>query len=372
MSARARAAAANLALAVLSLALFWVALELTLRALGPWLPLEQGRDVAFVNPNDPEREALALGPAAAEALADSVVYHIRSNQLTAPDPELLFRVRPNPGGAPVFGYTGINAQGFRSRPLQRDEGSRGIVLVSDSCGFGFGVRDHRRTLGFQLEQRLNRAGERYAVYNLSQPGYSSAQARRLLERWLPALEPDFVILYLGWNDLWAARGWSDDAALQALSWTRAGPLRAITGSRVWTALRAAYRALLRPEPAAELPALGGSSRRVGLAAALAHHRAMLEATRASGAALLVVPPPFYAGERERLGAMDEYAEALRAALEGEAVLVSLEALRAPTPRARSFFQADGYHLNPRGSRLVADELAARIRELESPAQPRAL
>ena len=74
--------AANLALAAASLVLFFGALELTLRALDPWLAAEEGREVAFYNPNDPRGEKLELSPTTAEHLADSVVYHLRSNVLT--------------------------------------------------------------------------------------------------------------------------------------------------------------------------------------------------------------------------------------------------------------------------------------------------
>ncbi len=337
---------------------------MVLRGFEPWLALEEDHDVALFNANDPARDAVTLAPGMAEQLADSIMFHIRSNQLMAADPELLFRVRPNPDGGPVFGYTGINAQGFRSRPLERVEGRRRVVIVADSCGFGFGIRDHTLTIGFLLEEQLNRGGGHYIVYNLSQPGYSSAQARRLLARWLPVLEPHVVVLYLSWNDLWATPGLSDEATIRTLAWMRAGPLRFVTESRIWIGLRSAIRRLSQPAPGEALPALGATRPRVATPDAVDNHRAMLETARDIGASVLVIPPPFHEAERPRLGAMDAYSEALREGLEGEVPFVWLEPMRAPTPRARSYFQADGYHPNASGSRFIANELAARILALE--------
>lgn len=354
-----RDVAKNLTLALVSTLLFFGALELALGALEPWTAVEEGRQVSLFNPNDPERRVVTLSPTAAELLADSIVYHIRFDVFTMPDPELIFRVRPNPGGGPVFGYTGINAQGFRSRPLGLVEARTRVMLLSDSCGFGFGIRDHRQTLGFLLEKQLNEPDERYSVYNLSQPGYSSTQARLLLDRWLPVLRPHVVALYLGWNDLWQTRGLGDRQLLRVLRWTHSGPTSFLLRSHTYVALRAWIRRLTRPDPEADPVAIVGPAPRVPVHEAVENVRAMLEAARAAGAEGILIPPPWDSRRREPLSAMAPYAAALRAAFEGEVPLLALEPMRSAG--AGPFFLRDGYHPSPRGAGLIASELAEHVR-----------
>ena len=129
------------------------------------------------NRSDPEAVAIDLG-AHATVLGETMLFHIVSNELTRPDPELLFRVRPNPSGDAVYGYTGINAQGFRGRTIDVAESlkHKSVVILGDSCGFGWGIRKFERTWAATLEQKLMESDPDFRIYNLSQPGYSTAQA----------------------------------------------------------------------------------------------------------------------------------------------------------------------------------------------------
>jgi len=100
----------------------------------------------------------------------------------------------------------INAQGLRDdveySPLHADQ--RRILLVGDSFVFGVGV-ELQDTLGKQLERTLNAEGTSahpVQVVSVGAPGYGLDDYTRLIERWVPKLRPDLVIIAMfSGNDL---------------------------------------------------------------------------------------------------------------------------------------------------------------------------
>jgi len=290
---------------------------------------------------------------------DTLALHVRDNVLTAPDPELLFRVRPNPDGGPVHGYTGINAQGFRGRPLgPPTPGARVVLVLGDSCAFGWRIRDVERTFAARLERELAARGAPVEVYNLSQPGYSSTQTRMLYERWAPVLSPDVVILYQGWNDLWKSTGGTDREQIERLALLDGVAAGWLRGSRIFRLADGWLRSLrsaLASGRAAE-----GEARRVPPEESIANHRAVVDDVRRRGGVVLWVPPPFSAYADPSLHPMADYNRALAEALAGAVEPVVVPELEPRDPRSPDFFVEDAFHPNALGAERLARALAERL------------
>src|SRR2546423_4545325 len=90
------------------------------------------------------------------AMAPAQRSNVERNAMAYPDPEFIFRVRPNPGGAPVRGFAGINALGFRTAHLDRTPAPTGpekplrILHLGDSCAWGWGIRRFEQTISPQV------------------------------------------------------------------------------------------------------------------------------------------------------------------------------------------------------------------------------
>jgi len=100
----------------------------------------------------------------------------------------------------------VNAQGFRGLDFARSKGSgtRRIILLGDSFGFGVGV-DEPHTVTTRLAELVNAdaeltLGHRVDVLNLSVSGYSTDQEILTFESDGAPLDPDVVILLMCDND----------------------------------------------------------------------------------------------------------------------------------------------------------------------------
>ena len=124
------------------------------------------------------------------------------------DRELLFRMKPGYDFGPGFGP--LNRQGFRGADFQKPkpEGMLRIACLGDSVTFGTMEGAYPE----MLEQifKLIQTGHAFQVYNFGVPGYSSWQGKRLLKEVIDQYHPDLVVIFYGWNDLWLARGFSDE------------------------------------------------------------------------------------------------------------------------------------------------------------------
>jgi len=295
-----------------------------------------------------------LGVQDQRGMADTLRFHVRSNVLTRHDPELLFRVAPNPTGETIHQYTGINGQGFRGRLLKAPPpGTRSLLLLGDSCGFGWGLHEYSETIGGRLEQLYAQAeselGAR-AVFNLSQPGYSSEQARMLFERWHETLQPDLVILYLGWNDLYLS-GSEDRDTLRRLQIANAPELRLIRSTHLFRALEQ----VLRHNPGAtptRAPERG--TRRVSQQRSVENLRSIVETVRAGGGYAVIVPPPSVAFMRS--SGMPDYIASLRESLADNALFLELPEMDVTASGRASHFIRDGFHPNERGAAHIAQQI----------------
>jgi lysophospholipase L1-like esterase len=119
------------------------------------------------------------------------------------DQRLFWRLRPDRTVTSSF-FEGksyrINSMGLRGDEIARPKTKKRILLLGNSCTFGWGVTDEQ-TYGRQLEMFLQ---NEYEVVNAGIPGYSSLQGKRFLELELLDLQPDIVTIMFAWNDHWAA------------------------------------------------------------------------------------------------------------------------------------------------------------------------
>lgn len=97
----------------------------------------------------------------------------------------------------------INQHGFRGDdfPRKKDTGAQRILCLGDSCTFG--VAGDESPYPFQLQQLLGSMGlqNTYQVINAGVEGHASVNALLRLP-WLLTFNPDILLVYLGWNDMW--------------------------------------------------------------------------------------------------------------------------------------------------------------------------
>ncbi|MCA9450375.1 MAG: SGNH/GDSL hydrolase family protein, partial [Candidatus Omnitrophica bacterium] len=99
----------------------------------------------------------------------------------------------------------INRDGFRGLEWNPDDPLEGetILAIGDSCVFGWDSDE-----GENFPERLIRhlegsgefAGEPLVLYQRGVPGYTSHQAKMILEEWGPKVDPDWIVLSVGTND----------------------------------------------------------------------------------------------------------------------------------------------------------------------------
>jgi lysophospholipase L1-like esterase len=355
----------NLLLGLWTAGVMLCALELALRLVWSYADSPASVVTALENRSDPTAKRILLPTGLVDKFGSSQRYGVQSNVLTYPDSRLLFHVRPNPTGQPVYGYEGIDGQGYRTgglleRRRRMRTGTFRVLLLGDSCAFGWGIYPFEQTIGPQLEQLLATDRGRPEVINLAQPGYSTAQGLLLFRYWFPELRPDFVVLYFGWNDVFPTLGMTDTEILRLIP-VAASPLAqgmmktALYKTFAWVA---SPSPLQQPEPPSVSPT--PTHIRVPLDESVANVRAMIDASNAAGARVLIIVPGHGLQFRHRELHIDAFNRAIATSLHGNATLVPLPAMEAGDYRAASYFTGDGFHPSARGARYIADALAAAI------------
>ena len=118
-----------------------------------------------------------------------------------PDPVLGYGLTP---GYDAGGIR-VNALGFRGPDIvvPKPSGTFRIVAIGDSTTFG--LAGEACPYAAQLQALLLGRGSdrRFEVVNAGVEGYGSDYALRLLETRIGRLQPDVVILFIGWNDLYS-------------------------------------------------------------------------------------------------------------------------------------------------------------------------
>ncbi len=96
----------------------------------------------------------------------------------------------------------VNALGLRGPEITREKptGVTRIAILGGSSVFGYFVNDGEEAAQV-LETNLNSKSSGVEVLNAGVPGYNLFQTHDRFRERISPLEPDIVILYLGWNDL---------------------------------------------------------------------------------------------------------------------------------------------------------------------------
>ncbi|MDX1632343.1 MAG: GDSL-type esterase/lipase family protein [Thermoanaerobaculia bacterium] len=266
-----------------------------------------------------------------------------------PDPVLLEEAfRPDPE---LFWVT----PGYRETLAELAREQPSLVLMGDSCT-QLGHYDEALA-----DWALDEFGEPLRYGNLAVAGWSTFQGRRQLARDVPALEPEVVTLYFGWNDHWTGFGFED---AEVASWQR-------LGAGPWGSLRM-VQLVLRTRVV--VASLGHRPNRVSIPDFRGNLRAMVSRARSLGAVPVLLPAPdghrrgeepAHLEERwlrdlsELVPLHDAYMEAVRSvARETGAPLCDLAARVEELPweeRSRLFLE-DGIHFTAQGDRFLAREI----------------
>jgi len=164
--------------AILPLVVLLLAMEGLVRAIGPELGL----------PRDPRQFRFSQDVAADHP------HHVR-------DDDLGWRLRPDQR-SPIV----TNRRGYRTPPFtdRKAPGTLRVVFLGDSNPMGFGLPDEAAAYPRRVEQILERmmgwSEGRIECLNLGVDGYSSEQVLTLFRAEVPALDPDVVVVQVGFND----------------------------------------------------------------------------------------------------------------------------------------------------------------------------
>jgi hypothetical protein len=304
----------------------------------------------------------------------------------------------------------INSLGFRGEEIPRERGERTrVIVIGGSAAFGLGAADDSETIAGLLEAQA----PDLEVVNAGVPGYLSGQELAYVVHELVDLDPDWIVAYDGWNDLfdpWYSRRRTEglfgvnqnffkiesELAANYHSQARFGPgLRRFAGmlmSRTALLGAAGRRLLEGPRRRAEAEAVvSGSEREPYLEAIVeayaANLRGMRDHCRTRGIRFLVVfqpeagqkprrspeeerqlargigPVRGYAGEFPSLYRrfLDRSAETLEAA-----GIEPLDVSRAEAFRGREDrLFLDVVHTTLEGNRVVAELLLERLRAADA-------
>lgn len=228
-----------------------------------------------------------------------------------------------------------------------------LVLLGDSCT-AFARYDERLAA---IAATVRGVELRHA--NLAVPGWSSYQGRRQMERDVPALAPEVVTIYFGWNDHWIGFGIEDEtvARVKRVFGSRWGRLRlaqlATKTMVAWGARETAWpERVSLDDYGANLRAMVGDAREIGAVPLLL--------TAPSGHRRGEEPPDL--GRRwlrdvsELVPLHERYVEATREVASATGAPLCDLAARAAAlswPEREALFTGDGIHLSEAGEIRVA-------------------
>ena len=135
--------------------------------------------------------------------------------LIAYDDGRIFGARPGHGDS-IYEIDSLGLRGTQ-RPVEKDEDTRRVLLLGDSVAFGQGMAPDEY-VAFYLEQSLRAADPAWEVWNLSFPGWNTAQESYALDALAERLEPDRIVV------LWVP---NDGASLEHQQFSGTGELVAL-------------------------------------------------------------------------------------------------------------------------------------------------
>ena len=283
--------------------------------------------------------------------------------LYAFDRERIYRLRPNASIlAPNF-YTKdsywqitIDVDGFRVTPKSPPSG-RTVLFMGDSITFGFWNSD-AHTYPAIAQHLLNAVcpSEQLQVVNAGVPGYDSLQGRTYLEKLLPRLTPDIVVLAFGMNDQ-HLKGMSRADVLRRFRWT-SGPVQVCSHLALFRTARRIIAGRLGSDDGDE-----SRVRQVSSADFRAHLSSMIADCTSQGArvilgdTLIVVKSPLYTRALEDLAAQHDLPQVnFRSA-------VYAYLRREPKPQDLSAVMWEQFHPNGKGNQAIAIAVAQAVKRL---------
>jgi lysophospholipase L1-like esterase len=120
------------------------------------------------------------------------------------DPEMGFKLKPGYHNEERSIY--INSHGFKGAEiLEKTDGIYRIVALGDSTTFGLNTQDGNYPAILQTLLNLAKAEDcnlQFEVINAGVEGYNSGQIFLHFQRDVIPLEPDMILVYAGWNDIY--------------------------------------------------------------------------------------------------------------------------------------------------------------------------
>lgn len=313
-----------------------------------------------VDPNDP-----FVDYDKADQIAVSIKYTLLQKRLMDFDPDMIFRVRPNSEGGLVDGYSSVNSLGFRGPEFNHDsDKAMRIMVVGDSNGFGWGLTDYEDTWTARLGAVLREKGVENKIFNISQPGYSTLQAKILFDKWLGKIKPDFVLFYLGWNDIWSTPGLTDEETIAMLQVNHNPITRVVSATNTYSLVKKALQPIQEARRLEFIKTAGygitGMKTRVPIEHSIKNLESMISEAAGIGAKPVVVLLPYALMMNPELKAADDFNSAIFKKFHKAVHFVKLEPMRCGAPGNWKYFLDDGFHANPEGAGLIAKEMANGI------------
>jgi len=286
------------------------------------------------------------------------------------DQRLFWRLRPGQTVTSKF-FEGksyrINSMGLRGDEIDRLKTSKRILVLGNSCTFGWGVSEEQ-TYAKRLETLLQ--GE-YEVINAGVPGYSSEQGKRFFRQELLELKPDVVTMMFAWNDHWAASGYIADKDQEFPPAVVLALQNQLSRLHTYRLLKKALLSQVEPHPDS-LWDRDSVVYRVGYEDFAANLTEICNLCRANGIIPILVTSP--APSLSRYGQNRGWASAVRfhqvynrqTRETAEKLGVALVDAAVELDHHDGVYddvRHDFIHFNAEGHRLVAEQLAAKVREL---------
>lgn len=134
-----------------------------------------------------------------------------------------------------------NSLGYRGGEIEveKEKGKVRIICIGGSTTYSDGVKDYKESYPYILERELTESGVNAEVINAGTPGYYTIQNLQSYYLKLHDLQPDYVLIYQGINDLHGRLTWPPEYYKEDLSGTivrpdnaKRSPLRFISILRI--------------------------------------------------------------------------------------------------------------------------------------------
>ena len=257
--------------------------------------------------------------------------------------------RVDPAGNSLY----LNSLGMRAEELSADRPALSVLMLGDSCTFGFGL-DSADTIDRLLERALARVtGRTVRVLNAGCPAYSSYQGLDWFAEIGPLIRPDIVLVAYRYAD--RGKEPTPDKERQGGWWM--GRMRSfLWKSAIYQVVRNAIQGPpMGGDADGYSPTLGGEATtyRVSCADFEGNLRAIARQAHALGArgvAFVLLPNVFHED-----GARVDHSAALYAVGEREGIVVDGTLLWKNREALDSYFY-DGLHFNAKGARAFTTDL----------------